>query len=315
MQQTLSKKETGLIIVPYAEIKNYNSGVNIGDNSKRVEMYMKNISVACISARKNNGTKTDIALVTNIEIKEPYKSLLLKNGVKIINVPFDKFNFGAEYRWSLAFYKLCALYHVCRETNYDFYAYLDSDVFVQGDFSDIWNECKNNVLLYDINHGFQVEDYRHFLSEVNDFLKEEKNITHFGGEFFASNKENAVFFSQKFLDVYDGMTATNFVTTHGDEFILSVAANGLMDRIKNAGAYVYRYWTGEFRLVSTNYKYNPVVVLHVPSEKNTGMLKLFDCYIRKNKKPDRDRVWHILNLKNRSFICGTKILIKKIIRK
>lgn len=275
---------------------------------------MKNIAVSCISARKNNGINTDVALVTNIEIKEPYKCILLQNGVKLFKVPFDLFDFGAEYGWSLAFYKLCALYHICRETDYDFYAYLDSDVFVQNDFSDIWNECRNSILLYDINHGFQVEHYRHFLSEVTDFLNRETNITHFGGEFFAADKEKAILISQTCLDIYYEMQNKNFVTTHGDEFILSLAADRMKDKIKNGGAYVYRYWTGTFRLVSTNYKYNPVTVLHVPAEKNLGMLKIFDKFIKKNKMPGRNKVWNLLHLRKRAILVDVKVLIKKFIR-
>ena len=40
------------------------------------------------------------------------------------------------------------------------------------------------------------------------------------------------------------MLQKNFITTKGDEFILSLAANEMRESIKNAGAYIYRFWTG-----------------------------------------------------------------------
>lgn len=231
-----------------------------------------------------------MALVTNIDVPEPYKTILSDAGVKVQNCVFDNFSFDASYTWSLAFYKLNALKHAIEELPYDNFAFVDSDVYVQMDFSNIWKECSNKILLYDICHGLQVEDYRHLLKEVGEFTKEEAiGFTHYGGEFFAANKENAKRFIDECMQVYDEMMRTAFQTSHGDEFITSIATSKF-GNVKNAGAYVYRYWTGKFYLTSTNYKFNPVAVLHVPAEKERGMLKLFDGYIAKGKIPSRERV-------------------------
>lgn len=73
-------------------------------------------------------------------------------------------------------------------------------------------------------------------------------------------------FMSECQQVYAQMTKADFKTTHGDEFIISLAA--VKFNVKNAGAYIYRFWTGSFRLISTCYKYNPVTILHVPAEKN-----------------------------------------------
>ena len=52
------------------------------------------------------------------------------------------------------------------------------------------------------------------------------------------------------------------VQTKGDEFILNLTVNEMKEIIKNAGAYICRFWTGlDFWLVSTCYEYNKVLIL------------------------------------------------------
>ena len=135
----------------------------------------------------------------------------------------------------------------------------------------------------------------HLILEGGDFP------THYGGEFFAANQDDAKIFANSCIDIFSQMRKCDFVTTYGDEFITSLAAKRMTDRIKNAGAYVYRFWTGRFRLISTCYEYNPVVVLHVPAEKERGMIKLFDKYIWKGKYPSRRKVYRLMHLSHRSL--------------
>lgn len=49
-------------------------------------------------------------------------------------------------------------------------------------------------------------------------------------------------FMSECQQVYAQMTKADFKTTHGDEFIISLAA--VKFNVKNAGAYIYRFWTG-----------------------------------------------------------------------
>ena len=254
MQNTASSSgvKKGLFIIPYAQLSNYQTGVNLNGSKDYVKMYLKNCCVAALSAVFNAGASTDVALVTNFDIPAEYRDLLYANHVIHMKIPFDLFDFGAEYKWSLAFYKLCVLHHICRETNYDYYAYADSDTYIQSDFSYIWRECDKRILLYDITHGLQGQHYQHFLEEVTKYSSDLDLITHYGGEFFAASKENAGEFSCRCLDVYHNMRQNQIVTTHGDEFIISIVASQLQNKVKNAGAYIYRFWTGCFRLMSTN---------------------------------------------------------------
>ena len=165
-----TQENKGLLLFPYAYLEGKQTGANIKKSSRQQDIYLKNACVACLSARGACGKETDVALVTNIDVPQPYAGLLERGGVRIIHSPFDRFNFDGQFRWALAFYKLCALWHAVREQNYGRYAYLDTDVYVQSDFSDIWTECAGGrILLYDICHGLQVADYRNLISEFEAF--------------------------------------------------------------------------------------------------------------------------------------------------
>lgn len=126
-----------IIMVPYANLENMKGGVNV-DNNNRLNIYMKNCCVSLLSA-KNYNLNSDIALVTNIEVPAKYEKILTDNNILIIKAEFTYFKFPEDYKWGLAFYKLCALKHVVENYNYEYYSYLDSDVYIQASFDNIWN--------------------------------------------------------------------------------------------------------------------------------------------------------------------------------
>lgn len=312
------KEKKGLIMFPYAYQEGKQTGTNIGRTSRQLDIYLKNACVACLSARQACGTGTDVALVTNIDVPEPYAGLLAEGGVQIIHCPFDRFDFDGQYKWALAFYKLCALWHAVREQHYACYAYMDTDVYVQHGFDEVWAECEGGrILLYDFGHGLHIEHYRHIVSEFEAFRSDSLTVgggklTHYGGEFFAAGAEAARQFADRCEAVYEEMRRRGFVTTHGDEFIVSLAAEDLKTQVKNAAPYVFRFWTGTFRLVSTCYAVNPVHVLHVPAEKEYGMLRLYDRYMRHGRVPSRRAVWRTLHLTHRSLRTCLAQMIKKL---
>lgn len=287
--------------------------MNLKENKSRLDLYLKNCCVACVSARKNCGKDTDVALVTNMDIPTAYCEILEQAEVKILQYEFDQFNFDGNYSWALAFYKLCALSHAVEELDYDNYAFMDSDVYVQSDFAEIWKECGHKVLLYDICHGLQVEHYHRFLKEVEEFTGSDAiGTTHYGGEFFAANKENSKLFVAECLDICKEMMRKSFKTSCGDEFITSLAAKRLDGKVRNAGAYIYRFWTRRFHLMSTNYHYNPVVVLHVPQEKDFGMIRIFDNYISRGSLPSRKKVWRMLHLSHTDWKIALYLKLKAL---
>lgn len=282
---------------------------------QKLGIYLKNAGVALVSAKHYN-PNCDVAFATNLnkaELPNDFLNLLKNWKIQILEIPYDKFQFPGNYTWSLAFYKLCVMKRIS-EMNYEAVCYLDTDVYIQGSFESIWNECEQNIMLYDINHGLNTHDYISLCDEVERFCGKKKYITHYGGEFFAASSKNAKSFSKMCEQVYTGMVEKAFMTTKGDEFILSIAADNMKVSVKNAGAYIYRFWTGaSFRLVSTCYEYNRITILHLPAEKEHGMLKMYDCYIQKGVIPNDKKVWKMFRLNRRPFVDQMKLILRNMI--
>ena len=304
-------KETGLIIIPYAY--GGNTGASIQNINNQLEIYLKNVCVSAISAKKNAGSNSHVLVMANIMIPDPYKSLLLEHGVKIGFCKFDRFNFGYQtsngnkVRWQLAYYKLCALSYCIKNYDYHWCCFLDSDVFVQCDFDRVWADAKYNIMLLDLNEpstGYMVK-------EMQQFLEIDSPLTHYGGEFFAASKDLSQEFIQECTRIYNEMISKNFVSDNGDEFISSIAASRLKDKVKNAGAYIRRYWTGSYRLVCTDYDKDNITILHVPAEKEQGMIHIYDKFIYQGKLPSNSKAWSILHLKKQSL----RVVVGKILRK
>ena len=211
--------------------------------------------------------------------------------------------------------KLCVLKKLsCMK--YESICYMDTDVYIQGSFDAIWTECRQNIMLYDINHGLNTRDYVLLCDEIESYCGQRKLITHYGGEFFAASAENAKAFVDTCEQVYYEMLQKNFITTKGDEFILSLAVNEMRESIKNAGAYIYRFWTGTgFRLISTCYEYNRITILHLPAEKERGMLKMYDKYIKIGKIPVDEKVWKTFRLNKIPFLDKIKKMLRNTITK
>lgn len=294
-----------LFFVPFAFDKNKKTGVNVTDNA--LGMYLKNLCVSLISAKKSN-PDIDVALVTNINIPAEQERLLYENDVHIYCEPFDSFVFADNYPWCLAFYKLCALEKMVANYDYDNYVYTDADVFVQNALDNVFLELKHNILLYDINNGLSFREYKIITDEFKRFGID-SYITHYGGEFFGASRENAILFVDHCKAVYHEMQEKNFVTTSGDEFITSIVAYRMKNCIKNAGAYIFRFWTGDFYLVSTCYKYNEIAILHMPGEKKRGMLKLYVILAKKHSFPSKEKVHRICHLTRQPM----KSIIKRLV--
>ena len=298
-----------LFFVPFAFDEKKMTGVNVTSNALKV--YLKNLCVSLISAKKTN-PNIDVALVSNVNIPAEYEKLLLENQVLIYTEPFDAFAFANDYPWCLAYYKLCALEKMVTKYEYDNYIYTDADVFVQKSLDKVFLELRDNILMYDINHGLYVRDYVQIMEEFNRFGVD-TYITHYGGEFFGASRENAQLFAQQCKAIFDEMQSRNFVTAKGDEFISTIAAHRLRGMVKNAGAYIYRFWTGDFYLVSTCYKFNEIAILHLPAEKQDGMLKLYNYFVKHGAFPSKEKVHKICHLTHQPLKAKVRGFVKKLL--
>lgn len=297
-----------LIFCAYAIDDKKQTGVNVLHQNNAENIYYENICVALLSAKMNN-PDDDVALVTNHALPEKYKDFFGKNNLLVFNKEFDNFVFDNNCKWGLAFYKLCALEHVVNDLDYDYIVMVDCDTFTQFALNNVWNECDENILVYDICHGLQVNDYQIFLNDVEHFFGERVFITHYGGEFVAGKKDKLISFVQDLQKVYLFYMKNNICIECGDETILSIAAHIQKEKVKNAGAYIYRFWTGTFRLTSTCYIKNPVAILHLPDEKTKGLRKIFKKFY-KNKKISNKRIASICHLNKPSFSTWIKMKIK-----
>lgn len=305
-----------VICIPFAFEAGANSGVNIkGDNRKMT--YLKNATVALVSAKWYNPDCT-VVFATNIqptELPEKIASVLAREGIEVKQIDFDYYRFSKDYKWSLAFYKLCVLRALITD-GFDYCCYLDTDVYIQGSFDAIWKECEHKILLYDVGHGLKVSEYEKISAEMDEFFGEETIATHYGGEFFAANYPMAVEFEHELDQIYTEMLDRAFVTQKGDEFLISVAAERKKLQIKNAAPYICRFWTGaSFRLISTCYRYNAVDILHLPAEKEKGIIKLFDRYIAKNICPSQRKVWRLCRLSWNSPVAALVLAIRDLLKR
>lgn len=303
-----------LIFVPFAYDLQKRTGMNMEHVKDSYTIYCKNFCTA-LATLKHDNVDCDVALVTNSEPPEIFKNILKRFDVDIHIFSFDSFVFCDDYPWSLAFYKLSALRSVVTELNYDYYCYLDADVISNRPLSPIWEECSDHILMYDVNEGLSVSVYRKFLEEIIALRGYHKHQNRYGGEFFAASKANALLFSDICLQIYKEILEKNHISNCGDEFILSLAASKLPNLIKNASGYTFRYETGQFYLISTRHLFNPVSVLHLPTEKNRGILKIYDRYISKGRLPDKKTIYRICNLNRPYYMDSLKTIIKRLIGK
>lgn len=276
-----------LIFNAFAYIDDQSSPVNLNKIKKDdiIEAYLKCSVVSLISAKYNN-QDCEVALVTNIKVPNKFKYIFDKYDIKIFNVEYNDFNFNKDMKWSAAFYKLCALNSMVNKLDYDQYIMLDTDTYTNGSFRDLWIECDKKILLYDIQHNLSNIQSIQMNKEYLELYGENIILTNYGGECIAGSKVLLQEFVEKCREVYLDMIKRDINTLHGDEFIICCVAQNMPEKIKSANAYIYRYWTGiKFYLVSTNFIYNKVSILHLPEEKDRAFDYLYKYIIKKGKLP------------------------------
>ncbi|MCR4896390.1 MAG: hypothetical protein K5891_06400 [Lachnospiraceae bacterium] len=261
----------------------------MGDDAKK-RIYEKNICVALVSAKHHNPAD-EVALITTDAPEEPLRGELERAGVRVIQVPFDSFQMPDRFRWKLAFYKLCALHYAAGRPEYDRILLLDTDTFTVGDFTDLWEEADHGILLYPLGHTFSHFDRLPIRETARVLEGRDAAPVQYGGEFVAGNRKALQVFTDKCMEIYGQiLSAGDAIPAEiGDEAVLSVAAERCRNLVRDACPYIYRYWTRDFYLVSTNAFSNPVPIWHLPAEKDLGMLCLYEYYRRKEALPSREK--------------------------
>lgn len=263
-------------------------------NEKKLALYMENIFVSLKSAALHN-PKDDVMLVVNAKIPAPYEALFAKEKIRVKQIEFDRFIMPESFVWSLAFFKLCALSYVAEEETYDNILLLDADTITQDCLEQMWEESGNGVLLYPLGHTYRHHDRERIRTDYESLYGEKISPVHYGGEFICGNRKALLLFMEECAKVYRKMKEKNFaVDSHtGDETVISIAAMKL-DKITDvtivpATPYIFRYWTNEFYLISTNTIYNPVGIWHLPDEKKHAMRRFFSFYSKHGAFPEKKK--------------------------
>lgn len=304
-----------LVFVPIAYKNNYSMSANMQEsNENGVEIYLKNSYVLLHTVKKYN-KNVDVAIVVNFDVPREFMRIFQAAKIDCIKIEFDEYLMPADFKWSLAFFKMTALKYVVEKTDYDAFLELDSDEICISDFSDMWSELERKILMYysafRINHPTRIlysELYRKIYNKTEDEV-----IPKTGGGFIAGNKKNLEHFIKISDEIYSYMQKNigQIDKNVGDELYSSIYCGLFPERVQDARSYIAVYWTGSFYYVSTNYKYDAVSIIHLPDEKRDGLLFLYDYLIKRGRLPNLKRVFKILSFpKTRKSFCGERIIWK-----
>lgn len=302
----------------FAFREGYQTSIQLGGKAddKMLTVYMKNIFVSLKSAKLHN-PQDDVLLVTNCEIPKEYGDLFEQHGIRKMVVPFDRFVMPEKFVWALAYFKLCAMSYVLERTDYDRYLLLDADTVTTHSYEEMWQEADYNLMLYPVGHSFFHKDREIIRRDYERlYAQNTLNLVHYGGEYICAGREELSLFVKLWEAVYNDMKKLGFPVAEnaGDETVLSIAA-AQMPRVTDAGAYIARYWTEDFYLVSTNTTANPVAVWHIPNEKRTGFVTLFHYYEKHGAFPQTEKLRRIFGMRRDSRPWNYYTVMNKVKRK
>ncbi len=290
-------KKNKLVFIPLAHKEHFLMAKNVVSNSDvAVNLYIKNAFVSLMSV-KNHNKDVDVALVTNINIPDDLSALFIENSILIISAPFDSFCMPPDNRWSLTFYKICALKYIIEHLDYEYVLELECDMYCFSPFSDLWQDMEDKVFMLENNFRYNHPN-RILYSEIYHkcYNDNSSHIISKAGCGFIGGKRHSLFkFIEECSAIYNYLqnNISQISKEAGDELYTSLYFSKYPERVRNAGAYVDVYWTGNFYYTSTNYIYDAVSIVHLPDEKNLGMIMVFDYFIKHRRLPSNKVLYSI----------------------
>ena len=231
-----------LIFGAFATLDGYREGdaANLGRT-----VYDRCTVVALCSAKAQNPACT-VALLTNAPVPEPFRSQLTQGGVEIWDCPFTTYRVPADTNWALAYYKLCAMAWVLENRDFARAVMLDLDTFTQRPLDDLWRECDEAVLLYQVPHAAS-QTMTAAISRCFDAVEPNgapHALTHFGGELVAGSRARLADFMSLCRDYFEELQAKGITPREGDEAVWCGAAYRSLlagKPVRAANAYIFRY--------------------------------------------------------------------------
>jgi len=245
--------------------------------------YIKNSFVALKTAKINNPKLRAIFFI-NFELDSLYKNQFLSNDIEVINVPFVDFLLPNKFKWKLAFYKLSCLKFIVLNFEFNKALLIDNDVVNVNSLEPLFSEIKDNIMFYLLDHNIDHPDRILILNLYNKLFNHGELPLHLGGEFICGTRNSLTKFIENADKVYNKLKNTNFEIdeSHGDETITSITAS-LIDNKTYSSNYIHRYWTRRFYLTSTNYHYHKTPLWHLPQEKQTGLIFVYNDLLKYNR--------------------------------
>ncbi len=180
-----------------------------------------------------------------------------------LGLPFTTYRVPADTNWALAYYKLCAMAWVLENRDFARAAMLDLDTFTQRPLDDLWRECDEAVLLYQVPHAAS-QTMTAAISHCFDAVEPNgapHALTHFGGELVAGNRARLTDFMSLCRDYFEELQAKGITpgrVTRPSGAVPPTAVCWPVNPVRAANAYIFRYWLGgHFYYVSTNYTLRP----------------------------------------------------------
>lgn len=286
-------------------------GANI-QFSENFQIYLKNAYVSLKSAKMCN-PNTDVVLVINFDMPDCFTKVFLDAGIIVEKCDFHAFRVPDHFKWSLAFYKLCALKFLLENRDYDKILLLDTDTISVHDVDDVWEEAEESLLLFNVHSLYHNDVRENIRLDYEKFYNERRNLQHYGGEFICGNRANLETFLENCGHVYQAICNSNFdmFSLSGDELIISAAVRNT-ENLSEANPYIMRYWTGMEYIADTRCHYQKVSIWHIPSEKEFGMLTAYNYLLKHDNLPSKVYKWFGLPKPHRPDYL--KYLLKKIIK-
>lgn len=268
---------------------------NAGDAA---DVYVKNAIVSLASAKIQNPGAVCI-LNCNFNVSSEFQKTAGEAGIRIDFVPFGKYKSKEEFPWAITQYKFDSIAHMLEVMDEDDrMVLLDTDTVCMRNLDEVFDEAGQALILYAVNHGYYQEKRQNIIFNYQHLYGSGcMNLVHYGGEFFAGSRKLLCRLLSYCEVVIQKARVQEELKDWDDEHILSIVAEHYMKTdVYPAGAYICRYWTDRFYLVSTNYYYDPVMIWHLPAEKNYGLLALYEYFEQHGCFPEPSRVARMMGL-------------------
>ena len=262
---------------------------------KAMDTYLKNAYV-CLSSIKLYNPDTECLLLTDFELSEQWNERFKKSNIKLRHVPFGNFALSNDFNWNITQYKFDVLnYMASVMSDDDKLIFMDNDIICVDSLFSLYEEISDDVIcLFDIQHSLENSDRKRIIENYKRVYPENPfpNCIHYGGEFVGSNGKNLKLLLSECDTAFQKLKNVSGIVDFNDENLFSFAADRIQSKIKikNANAYIYRYWTAAFYLVSTNWINNPVVLWHLPTEKGNGIIWVYNYLISKGLLPPKQKM-------------------------